>query len=157
MRPRSLYGVVARTRADASGDWDHHLREFLDVFYGADGDRDRQAAFIRDEPGFLGNRQADAFLGGVGEHLARRWGLPIPAWVRDPARYLDAAMFVPGDKAMRGYLICVSPVAFRSRLIFTGPDPLQRARFPRHRGGVAMPLDHPAVIASGSAAIQSSS
>lgn len=144
MRPRSLREVVERTRADPSGDWDHHLREFLDAFYGADADPARQATFIREEPGFLGETQADAFLGGAGEHLARRWDLPIPTWVRDEARYLDTPMFVPSDRALRGYLICVSPVAFRARLIFTGPDPLQRARFPYHRGVIAMPAVCPA-------------
>ena len=144
MRPRTLREVVARTLDDPERDWDHHLREFLDAFYGADGDTDRQAAFIRDEPGFTGDARADAFLGGVGEHLSRRWKLPgIPAWVRNGARYLDTPMFVPSDRNLRGYLICVSPVAFRARLIFTGPDPLQRARFPYHRGVVTMPVVHP--------------
>lgn len=144
MRPRSLQEVVERTRADPQRDWDHHLREFLDAFYGADGDRERQAAFLRDGPGFLGEPRPDAFLGGVGEHLARRWGLPIPPWVRHEGRYLDTAMFVPSDTALRDYLICVSPVAFRAGLIFTGPDPLQRARFPYHRGVITMPAEHPA-------------
>lgn len=50
---------------------------------------------------------------------------------------------MPDEKPLRGYLICVSPVSFRARLIFTKPDPLQRARFPYHRGVSAMPPDHP--------------
>lgn len=140
MRPRSLAAVVERARGD--GDWEHHLRDFLDAFYAADGDVARQSAFVADEPGLLGRPEADAFLGGVGEHLARRWGLPIPGWVRAEERYLATALFVPGDKALRGYLICVSPVSFRTRLIFTGPDPLQRARFPYHRGVITMPAEH---------------
>ena len=144
MRPASLREVVARTRDDPSGDWDHHLREFLDGFYGADGDGPRQSAMLRDDPGLLEVARADAFLGGVGEHLARRWGLPIPGWVRHEARYLTTALFVPDEKNLRGYLLCVSPVSFRVRLIFTGPDPLQRARFPYHRGVVRMPSSHPA-------------
>ena len=140
MRPRSLAAVVERARGD--GDWEHHLRDFLDAFYAADGDVARQAAFVADEPGLLGRPEADAFLGGAGEHLARRWGLPIPGLVRAEERYLATALFVPGDKALRGYLICVSPVSFRTRLIFTGPDPLQRARFPYHRGVITMPPEH---------------
>ena len=140
MRPHSLADVVARACDD--GDWEHHLRDFLDAFYAADGDVARQASFIADEPGLLGRSEADAFLGGAGEHLARRWGLPIPPWVRAGSRYLATALFVPDDKALRGYLICVSPVAFRTRLIFTGPDPLQRARFPYHRGVITMPQEH---------------
>ena len=140
MRPHSLAEVVERARED--GDWEHHLRDFLDAFYAADGDVARQAAFIADEPGLLGLPEADAFPGGAGEHLARRWGLRMPAWVRAESRYLTTALFVPDDKALRGYLLCVSPVSFRTRLIFTGPDPLQRARFPYHRGVITMPPEH---------------
>ena len=129
--------VAERTKSDP--DWDHHLREFLDSFYLADGERAAQAAMIRDDPGLLGEARPDAFLGGAGEHLARRWGLPIPGWVRDEPRYLTLPMFVPADRNLRGYLLVASPVAFRTRLIFTGPDPLQRARFPYHRGTVTIP------------------
>ena len=49
-------------------------------------------------------------------------------------------MFVPDEKPMRRYLFVASPVAFRSRLIFTGPDPLQRARFPYRQGLNALPV-----------------
>ena len=141
MRPHSLVEVADRTRVDP--DWDHHLREFLDSFYAADGDRPRQTAMTAEAPALLDEPRVDAFLGGVGEHLARRWGFPIPNWVRHEARYLHEAMFVPEQANLRGYLLAVSPVAFRTRLIFTGPDPLQRARFPYHRGVIRLPLDYP--------------
>jgi len=137
VRPSTLAEVVRRSRGD--GTWQHHLDEFLDVFYGRDGDLASQDACIRDNPGLLGSDRADAFIGGTGEHLARRWNLPIPRWVRDEARYLTQAMFVPDEKRLRAVLIAASPVAFRSRLIFTGPDPLQRASFPYHRGVVGLP------------------
>ncbi len=139
MRPSTLVEVAVRSSTDT--DWRHHLDEFLDTFYGVDGDRSRQAAMIEEAPSLLGVARADAFLGGVGEHLARRWDLPIPPWVRSDERYLEEAFFVPDRRAFRGYLLAVSPVAFRTRLIFTGPDPLQRARFPYHRGVVDMPFD----------------
>lgn len=142
MRPATLHEVVERARED--GDWDHHLQNFLDAFYALDGHTAAQGAMIAEDPGFLGQARPDAFLGGVGEHLARRWRLPvIPSWVRHEARYLTTAMFVPDERALRTYLLCVSPVSFRPRLIFTGPDPLQRARFPYHRGVVRMPLTFP--------------
>ena len=139
MRPSTLAEVAVRSSTDP--DWRRHLDEFLDAFYGADGDRSRQAAMIEEAPRLLDVARADAFLGGVGEHLARRWALPIPRWVRSDGRYLEEAFFVPDRKAFRGYLLAVSPVAFRTRLIFTGPDPLQRARFPYRRGVVRMPSD----------------
>lgn len=142
MRPDTLAEVARRTASDA--DWEHHLREFLDAFYGRDGDRLGQAAMVADEPALLGQARPDAFLGGAGEHLARRWRLPIPPWVRSDARHLSEAWFVPDRPGLRGYLLAASPVAFRVRLIFTGPDPLQRARFPYGRGTVDIPPAHPA-------------
>ena len=138
MRPRSLVEVVGRSRLD--GDWDHHLQEFLDSFYTADGDEAAQAAMISSDPGLLGQAEPDAFIGGVGEHLARRWKLPLPAWIRDEARYLERPLFGPNERALRAHLLAVSPVAFRVRLIFTGPEPLQRARFPYHRGVTTFPV-----------------
>ena len=142
MRPPTLAAVAVRTAAD--GDWSHHLNEFLDDFYAADLDFGRQAAMIADTPALLDDARPDAILGGAGEHLARRWGLPIPRWVRHEARYLDQAMYWPDAVGFRGYLLAVSPVSFRTRLIFTGPDPLQRARFPYARGTITRPYDYPA-------------
>ena len=139
MRPAILADVATRSLSDP--DWHHHLDEFLDTFYGADGDIQRQSAMIAEHPQWLDHPHANAFLGAVGEHLARRWGLTIPTWVLDQRRYLTEALFVPDERPLRAYLLAASPVAFRTRLIFTGPDPLQRARFPYHRGVVKGPLD----------------
>src|ERR1700712_3208271 len=108
MRPLSLAAVTKRAAAD--GHWRHHLDEFLDSFYAADGDVPKQSAMIEEAPDLLGDARANAYLGGAGEHLARRWGLPIPAWVRCDARYLSEAMFDPDRKGFRGYLLAVSPV-----------------------------------------------
>ena len=93
MRPDTLSALAERARDDA--DWEHHLRDFLDAFYAADGETGRQAAAIAAEPDLLDRPEADAFLGGVGEHLARRWNLPIPAWVRDRCRYLTLPCSFP--------------------------------------------------------------
>lgn len=141
MRPATLVAVASRTAVD--GNWSHHLNEFLDDFYAADLDLARQTAMIADAPVLLGKSCPDAILGGAGEHLARRWGLPVPRWVRHEARYLDRAMYWPDAEGFRGYLLAVSPVAFRTRCIFTGPDPLQRARFPYARGTISLPYNYP--------------
>ena len=42
--------------------------------------------------------------------------------------------------ALRGTLIAESPPAFRSRMIFTFVEPLQRARFPRDAARIRRPL-----------------
>lgn len=141
MRPRTLKEVADRFGTDP--DWDFHLRNFLDAFYACHGDRQAQSAALADDPGRTGDARIDAFLGGVGEHLARRWVLAMPAWVRQDFRYLDTPMFLPDEEAIRGYLLGASPVAFRARLIFVGSDPLQRARFPYGDGTRTLPRDFP--------------
>lgn len=137
MRPGTLAEVAERSVSDT--EWEHHLLEFLDEFYARDGDTTRQGHMIAHEPDALGDPRADAYLGGVGEHLARRWGLSMPDWVRSDGRHLSEAWFVPDRPGLRGYLLAVSPVSFRNRLIFTGPDPLQRARFPYRHGILEFP------------------
>jgi len=69
------------------------------------------------------------------------WELPIPGWAFAGVRYLDKPMFVHGEPTLRDYLTAASPLGFRSRMIFTGPDPLQRVRFPYHRGAVRYTFD----------------
>ena len=127
-RPATLAEVARRSATDP--DWDHHLRESLDAFYGLHGDVGRQSAMVADEPELLGDSRPDAFLGGVGEHLARRWGLTVPGWVTSSRRSLTEPWFVPDRPILYAHLRFASPVAFRTRLIFTGPEPLQRALFP---------------------------
>ena len=48
---------------------------------------------IAEEPGLTGVAFQDAYVGAVGEHLARRWGLDIPAWADDSRRFLDRPNF----------------------------------------------------------------
>lgn len=137
MRPRDLVEAVERTLKGPFG-IEHHVDELLDNFYRADP-TGRQA-MIEGEPRLVEDAFADAFVGGVGEHLARRWGLSVPGWVRDERRYLKAAVFHPDIPGHRRWMMAVAPVAFRVRLIFTGPEPLQRARFP-YDGEVAVLSD----------------
>jgi hypothetical protein len=74
----------------------------------------------------------DAWIGATGEHLAQRWGLRVPAWCHRPEHYaLKDPAFFPPSQALRGVLIVESPPAFRSRLLFTRVEPLDRARFPQ--------------------------
>ena len=72
-----------------------------------------------------------AYIGAVGEHLARRWGLDIPAWADDPRRFLDEPHFPDYMELAKPVFLRDSPIAFRRRLIFTEAEPLRRARFPR--------------------------
>ena len=121
-RPDTL-AEVAR-RAEAGRSFGSALSEFLDEFYRHP---ERRAAMIADEPPTLAEHAA---LGAVGEHLARRWGLAVPAWTDDPSRFLHEPYFTTSIENLKAMLLVQSPLAFRRRLIFTEADPLRRARMP---------------------------
>src|SRR5574341_801606 len=126
-RPRTL-AEVARRR-NAGEDFSFLVREFLDEFYG-EVHRGKAAACIAAEPERLSDPREHALLGAVGEHLARRWHLAIPAWTDDPSRFLRRPYFTTPLEGLKALLIAESPIAFRHRLIFTEAEPLRRARMP---------------------------
>jgi len=127
MRPKSLKEAVTRT---ASGcDFIDSINEFLDEFYLARTSERQQ--MIAEEPVLIGKTFEDAYVGAVGEHLARRWSLGIPAWVDDQRRFLDTPRFPEHMELAKPVFIRDSPIAFRRRLIFTEAEPLRRARFPK--------------------------
>ena len=130
MRPRSLKQAVERS-VEGYGFVDA-LNEFLDEFYL--GDTIERQQMIGEDPAMTGVAFQDAYVGAVGEHLARRWGLKIPAWADDPRRFLDTPRFPEGLELAKPVYIRDSPIAFRRRLIFTEAEPLRRARFPRSAG-----------------------
>lgn len=104
--------------------------EFLDAFYAATPvERNKM---IVDDPPRLGHERDDAFIGAVGEHLARRWRLPIPAWAADDTRDVREPWFVGKmGIGLSPLLLAESPIAFRRRRIFTEAEPLRRARMPK--------------------------
>jgi hypothetical protein len=127
-RPPTL-AEVARRR-NAGEDFSLLLREFLDEFYAA-LPTEAAAALIATEPEPLSDSREHAFLGGVGEHLARRWKLTISPWTDDPSRFLRRPYFTTPMEGLKALLIAESPIAFRRRLIFTEAEPLRRARMPQ--------------------------
>jgi hypothetical protein len=106
------------------------LAEFLDTFYGALASR-TAAPLIADEPERLADANEHALLGGIAEHLARRWRLPIPEWSNDRSRFLARPYFTTPLEGFKALLLAESPLAFRRRLIFTEAEPLRRATMPR--------------------------
>jgi len=106
------------------------LDEFLDAFYTENAPARRQA-MIDEEPQRTGEERRDAYVGAVGEHLARRWGLQIPPWSDAPWREVAEPWFVGMmGKGLSGLLLVESSIAFRRRRIFTEAEPLRRARMP---------------------------
>src|SRR5579872_4010377 len=132
-RPHTLAEVARRSNAGEQ-EFSAALREFLDEFYGAVR-AGAAAGLIAAEPEPIGEAQQHAFLGAVGEHLARRWNLPIPAWTEDRSRFLQRPYFTTPLEGLKAMLLVESPLAFRRRLIFTEAEPLRRARMPRTVAG----------------------
>ena len=144
-RPQTLAEVARIVRASPA-DYAMPLDEFCDEFYLDHPDKAAQQLRIDPAPEPVGDALADAWIGSVGEHLALRWGLRVPAWTHRPAHFaLDEPHFAPAAKVMRGVVLVESPPAFRSRLIFTRAEPLARARFPAGvpRARVALPWPPP--------------
>lgn len=88
-RPHTL-AEVARRR-NAGEDFSFLLREFLDEFYGGVR-KGVAAACIAEEPLRLPDVKEHASLGAIGEHLARRWNLPIPVVSRLLQTSLNTAL-----------------------------------------------------------------
>jgi hypothetical protein len=125
-RPNTLAEVAAKV--DAGAAFGPTLSEFLDEFYVHP---ERRQAMIADEPRPLADECEHAMLGAVGEHLARRWGLAVPAWTNDKMRFLHEPYFTSPIENLKAMLLAQSPQAFRRRMIFTEAEPLRRARMPR--------------------------
>jgi hypothetical protein len=126
MRPTSLKEAVDRIIGGES--WVDAISEFLDEFY-LSGPSERQL-MIGLDPGLTGVAFQDAYVGAVGEHLARRRGLDIPPWADDPRWFLERPHFPDCMELANSVFLRDSPIAFR-RLIFTEAEPLRSVRFPR--------------------------
>lgn len=128
LRPESLCEVIER----GGKQYALLLDEFLDEFYMAYPNVDAMQAMIADEPPLTGDAFVDAYIGAVGEHLAIRWKLLTPDWTAVDARLGESKpTFVPDLPSLKLILLVESPYAFRRRNIFTGEEPLQRARWPK--------------------------
>jgi hypothetical protein len=129
--PTTLAEAVRRYKLEGEGQegaFSVLLDEFSDAFYTAAEAAPRQA-MIDDEPPRIGDERLDAYVGAVGEHLARRWDLNIPPWSGQPWREVAEPWFVGMmGQGLSGLLLVESPIAFRRRRIFTEAEPLRRAR-----------------------------
>ena len=127
--PHTLAEAVEQHRAG---------RDLLGVlkFYAAG---DERQSMIDQEPSLTGDQRLDAYIGAVGEHLARRWGLDhIPRWTAAKERSLDCPWFRGAETPkLHDFQLVYSPIAFRSRDIFTEAEPLRRPGMPRDSAAIA--------------------
>jgi hypothetical protein len=124
-RPQSLRQAAAFGLE--FGGRDAFLREFLDEFY-VEGEAERRAAMLMDEPPLSADDRANAYYAAVAEHLALKYHLPVPPWTANPRRFLNRPFFPAGLESLKATLLIESPTAFRRRMIFVDADPLYRPR-----------------------------
>ena len=95
----------------------HQLpRQFHDLSHG------EQAAALLDPPSLTGQRRWDALLAAVVEHIARLHGHAVPAWVDEPARFLQVPWVIARVRAIGLDSVLYAPGAFVRHGAL--PDPL---------------------------------
>ena len=115
-RPQSL-GEVSSVVIAGTKPFGYAIDEFLDSFYLDHPDKLRQQRRIDDAPAIVGDAFVDSWIGAVGEHLARRWDLSVPACTRRPAHCtLSLPRFVPDSRASRRTLLQIGRASCRERV-----------------------------------------
>jgi hypothetical protein len=113
--------TVTQTATDvaaalAAGDNATALRlafDFVRVFDGVP--LDRRPGSIAHSPAACGDPRYDALLAALVEHLCARDGLPVPAWVEEPDRFLGTWWFVAGLRSLHASALAQSPISFARR------------------------------------------
>ncbi len=126
MRPNTL--SEAYERIIAGQPRERAFAEFLDTFYAL-RDVDQQSKALAGEPPLTGDARLDALAGATAAYLAKKYRATVPAWVRNPSRFLNDPWFTTefAGPGINEFLWHTSPAEFRSRNIFTEARPLRRA------------------------------
>jgi hypothetical protein len=144
------YGVTLKTTPKSLAEVADLIREDRDCFVLATSGFDEMFYLEEDKaakqnmldavPIPIGGAKLDTRIGAMGEHLAQRWGLDVPAWTQEAAFMGGSGPhFYPFSRIARGIQIVETPPAFRRRLLFTWAEPLMNAKFPHDRK-VKMPF-----------------
>jgi len=133
-RPRVRRGAaslsqVAETMKEdlTGGDEQAALRllfGFADDFRGSS--RAGRIALIADEPGSTDDARFDAALAGAAEFFAAEGGIPAPAWVNGPARFVEPWWFVASRPAFHAYTLANTPALFARHGAFIAREVFDR-------------------------------
>lgn len=93
--------------------------------------RARQAAVLAAAPPCTGTRW-DALIAATVEHVARLHGHELPAWIDEPARFLDRPWVLPTVPFMRRNAILYAPAAFIRHGALPDPRELDARGGERH-------------------------
>lgn len=97
----------------------YHMGDFRHALKGQDSEWIRQA--IEREPVHV-EKIVDVWLGGLGEYLALRDGIPVPAWVEDPSRFLPETVHWCSKSLFMAGLVYTPPPWLRRKLVCEEPE-----------------------------------
>jgi hypothetical protein len=100
------------------------LANFLDDWRRFPDPSTRQALIVSPLPdsGDPVVRRWSAYAAAAVEHLARRDGVPLPAWVEDPRWVLPSPWFPNPYWKLRLWQLVATPPAWKRRRIFGGDE-----------------------------------
>lgn len=120
-----LRRLKIKGQADLPNDASGLILQFIDDFRSRR--RNNQRELISKKPARTGSALVDAYLAALAEHLSYEVGLPAPAWVEDPDRFLTTWWIESDVPSARPTAVAQSPAAFRRRGIFISQRALERA------------------------------
>lgn len=125
----SLSDLALTIRADlGQGDEQGAIRllfGFADDFRGSP--RPGMVALIADEPISTGDARFDAVLAGVAELFAAEAGIPVPAWVNGPSRFVTPWWFVASRLGFHAYTLANTPALMARHGVFMAREVFDRA------------------------------
>ena len=125
----SLAELAEVIRADLAGsrpgDALRLLFGFADDFRSSS--RPGKLVLLATEPPSTGDPRFDAALAGLGEFFAQEAGVPVPAWVHGPGRFLEAWWFVASRPAFHAYVLANTPAAFLRHGVLMAREVFDRA------------------------------
>jgi transcriptional regulator with XRE-family HTH domain len=97
---------------------------FADDFRGSS--RPGRIALLRDAPPATGDARFDAALAGLAEFFASEGTISAPAWVDEPARFVEPWWFVATLPAFHAYTLAHTPAVFARHGVFIAREVFDR-------------------------------
>lgn len=124
----TLAGVAAAAAADLAA---HDESAALRLLFGFADDfrassRPGKLALIMAEPPLTGDPRYDAALAGTAEFFAMEAGVPVPAWVETPERFVEPWWFVASRPAFHAYTLAHTPAVFARHGVFIAREVFDR-------------------------------
>jgi hypothetical protein len=100
------------------------LLNFVDDFRGSS--RSGRVWLVEEAPSLVGNPRADAAIAGVVEELCASSGIPVPAWVDEPTRFVTPWWFVNELSGYEATALRDTPYSVARHGVFVNEGALDR-------------------------------